>query len=100
MFSRNRPPYQGYIPMEYSDMRCSTSRCTVRMNCTTRYKNNNINEKLKKNCRYLFEISNIILERRVTRTQAEDTEWHVEILVEQINSKYSDLMHCVLWNWS
>lgn len=37
------------VPIEYSDTRCSTSRCTVKINWTTRYRNSRIREKLKKN---------------------------------------------------
>jgi hypothetical protein len=45
------------IPMEYSDMRCSTSRWTVTINCTTRYRNRRTRDRLKPNWRYLNEVS-------------------------------------------
>lgn len=50
--SRNRTAEQhSDAPIEYSDIRSSTSRWTVKMNCTTRYRNSSISDKLKKNCK-------------------------------------------------
>jgi len=42
------------ISWEYSKILYPTSRCTVMMNCTKRYKNIKIRLRLKKNWRYLY----------------------------------------------
>lgn len=41
------------LPIEYSPMRSSTSRCTVKINWTNRYKNTRMRDKLNMNWRYL-----------------------------------------------
>jgi hypothetical protein len=38
-----------FSPIEYSEIRCSTSRCTVRINWRARYRNSRIRHRLKKN---------------------------------------------------
>lgn len=66
--------------MEYSEMRCSTSRCTVSMNCTSRYRNTSINDKLKKNCRYLLLISS-------TRTARPSTKYAPEQDIRRVRAR-------------
>ena len=79
-----------YLPIEYSEMRCSTSLCTVRINCITRYRNKSIRERLKKNCRYLITLLERYVGNVIGHTLAERKACQVGESRAQVYLGYND----------